>query len=329
MEATAIYAQLATALTESGDRHALLAQMLEPILRLSQARAGSVSVKASVDGQMQQLGVVELCPPTAGEERAVVVPLTYRRCVLGEYRLVMPADAAIAERTARFHQTIGVLLGLALHDACVEQDSRRAILADVHDGLAQTLVFARMRLPLLEQAIAGGDDVGALRYCADVRRAVGSAQTNLRAILSQCLAPMDPRGLKHALRSSIQTFQELTQVDLVFDDQAPNLGLSASQESQVFFVVQEALANIAKHAQARHAWLRIDQRGAQVDVTVEDDGAGPAGAKAPASPSHFGMDVMRQRAERLGGGLEISTRDGGGTRMRLCFPANLSEATTA
>jgi two-component system nitrate/nitrite sensor histidine kinase NarX len=303
--------------------------MLEPVAQLSGARAGSVSVVAPPDGRLQQIGTVELRPPGAGDERAVIVPLNYCGRALGQYSLTMPADAVIGEQTAVFHQTVGALLGLAMHDACVEHDSRRAILADVHDGLAQTLVFARMRLPLLEEAIVNHDQAAALRFCDDVRAALGTAQTNLRAILSQSLAPMDPQGLKHALRTSIQAFGELTQVNPEFEDRAPNLRLTAGQESQVYLIVQEALANIAKHARARHAWLRIEQCADHVEVVVEDDGAGPAAARVPASPSHFGIEIMRQRAARLGGGVEITVRDGGGTRMRLTFPAHIAEAATA
>jgi two-component system nitrate/nitrite sensor histidine kinase NarX len=316
-----VYARLAAALSADDDLHGLLIGLLEPIAQQSRARTASVSVKAAEDGRLQRLGAIELGPAGAGPERAVQLPLTYRGRMLGQYELHLPAEAAIGEPTARFHRTLGVLLGLALHDACAERESRQAVLADVHDGIAQTLVFARMRLPLLEDAIAGRDDARALRYCDDLRQAVGSAHTNLRAILTQHHAPRDPKGFKHALSSSVQSFHEQTQVDLVLDDRAPALRLSARQESQVYLIVQEALANIAKHARARHAWLHIDQQGDQVDIVVEDDGAGPPAPSSAGSHSHFGMEIMRQRAARLGGGVEIAAREGGGMRMHLFFPA--------
>lgn len=317
----AIYAQLAAALTAGDDLHGLLVRLLEPIARQSRALAASVSVTGAEGGRPNVLGAVELSPTGAAGERAARIALTYRGRTLGQYELVLPAGAAIDEPRACFHRTLGALLGLALHDAHAERESRQAVMADVHDGIAQTLAFARMRLPLLEDAIANRDDAKALRYCDDVRQAVGAAHTNLRAMLSQSHAPMDPKGLKHALSSSVRSFHEQTQVDLVFDDRAPDLHLSARQESQVYLIVQEALANIAKHARARHAWLHIDRQGDQVDIVVEDDGAGPPLPSSPASTSHFGMEIMRQRAARLGGGVEIAERDGGGLRMRLFFPA--------
>lgn len=328
MQATDICARLAAALSSGADLNTLLVQLLEPIARLSQARAGSVSVTTAEGGRLRQLGALELGPPASGTERVVVVALAHRGRSFGRYELSIAADAVLGDEVAGLHQTIGALLGLALHDACVERESRQEIAADLHDGIAQTLSFARLRLPLLEEAIGSGDQRSALRYCADVRQAVATAHTNLRAVLSQGCVTMDPKGLKHALDSSVQSFRQLTQINLEFADRAPDLHLSVEQEAQVYLIVQEALANIAKHAHARHAWLRLERCGGQVDVIVEDDGAGPAAAASPASPSHMGLEIMRQRAARLGGAVEIAPREGGGLRVRLSFPSKAEAAST-
>ena len=329
MRATDIYVQLATELSSQSGPDVLLGRLLEPIVRLTGARAGSAHLRCADSGRLQQAASFAVRAAGPGDERIVIVPLNYRGRVLGEVQLSVAVDAVIAEATAALHRSIGALLGLALHDAGLQCDSRQALLADVHDGIAQTLAFARMRLPLLEKAIVAHDEPAALRYGTEVREAIGTAHTNLRAILTQVSAPMDPKGLKHALQSSVRSFREQTQVELVLRDGAPDLRLSAPQEAQVYLIVQEALSNIAKHAGARHAWLKIDQLGDRVDVVVEDDGAGlPAPARA-ASPSHFGMDIMRQRAARLGGELEIKAREGGGTRLKLVFPSGTAEGVKA
>jgi two-component system, NarL family, nitrate/nitrite sensor histidine kinase NarX len=262
-------------------------------------------------------------------QRLLAVPMTHRGQVLGLYNLFFAGDVSVADQTTALFKTIGELLGLALHNARLERANlqaalvgeRQAMAAELHDSIAQTLAFAKMRMPLLQGAILAHDDTKALQYCADVRSAVSSAHTNLRAILSQFRAPMDPQGLKHALQSSILSFQQLTQVDLRFEDHAPELHLSAGQESQVFRIVQEALANIAKHASAQHAWLKIEQHPDRIDIVVEDDGVGLPGVPQDQMPSHFGLDIMRQRAERLCGTLDIGARAGGGTRVKLSFSA--------
>ncbi len=329
MQATDLYAQLATELSSDSEPQALLGRLIEPIMRLTGARTGSAHLRLPGVGRLQQAASLTLFAAGAGEERVVVVPLGHRGRAVGEVHLGVAADAVIAEEILAFHRTIGALLGLALHEACLERDSLKALAADVHDGIAQTLSFARMRLPLLEQAIVDHDEPSALRYCVDVRQSIAAVHTNLRAIMAQCSAPMDPKGLKHALQSSVRCFQEHTEVDLEFVDGAPGLQLSATHEAQVYLIVQEALTNVAKHAGARRAWLRVGQLADRVEVTVEDDGAGLPAPTHPTSLSHLGMDIMRQRAARLGGKLEVSAREGGGTRMRLVFPSRTAEGMKA
>ena len=226
-------------------------------------------------------------------------------------------------RSADPDESTAPLEGDGLPAALLHQ--RQAMAAEVHDSVAQTLAFIKMRMPLLHEAIASQDTVNALRYCDDVRQAVGAAHTNLRQLLSEFRAPMDRLGLKHALRSAILEFSQRSQVALDFHDQAPDLCLSGTQESQVFHIVQESLANIAKHASARRAWLSIRQVSGRVDVVVEDDGTGPT-LDAVATGSHFGLDIMRERAARLGGQLDIGQREGGGMRVQLSFPLAIDPA---
>jgi two-component system nitrate/nitrite sensor histidine kinase NarX len=205
------------------------------------------------------------------------------------------------------------------------QDLERARVArELHDSIAQTLAFVKMRMPLLQQAITSHDEAAALGYCADVRKAVSSAHTNLREVLAHFRAPMDPLGLKHALHSSVRAFRELTHVDLQFEDRVPELQLSAAQEFEVLRIVQEALANIAKHAAAHQAWLTIERHREQVVVVIEDDGAGPAATDPADDASHYGLDIMRERATSLGGHLDVRARGGGGTRVQLEFPAGMA-----
>ncbi len=329
MQATDIYEQLAAALCRRLGPDALLGHLLEPIVRWSGARAGSIHLRTPGSNRLQQVALVALQAAGPGVERIVTVLLPCRGRVLGEIRLTMAAETVIDEATAAFHRSIGALLGLALHDAGMEADSRQALVADVHDGIAQTLAFARMRLPLLEQAVRAHDETAALRYGAEVRQAIGTAHTNLRAILTQGSAPMDPRGLKHALQTSVRSFCNQTQVELVWGDGTPDLRLSQTQEAQVYLVVQEALANVVKHSGAQHAWLTIDQSGDRIAVVVEDDGTGLPVPCPVASPSHLGIDIMRQRAARLGGELEIRAREGGGTRVRLVFSSPVTERAEA
>jgi two-component system nitrate/nitrite sensor histidine kinase NarX len=264
----------------------------------------------------------------AGCSRVLAVPLAHRGQVLGLCNLFLARDVVVPPQVTALLKTLGELLGLALHSARLEREVLRATVvaerqlmaAEVHDAIAQTLAYAKMRLPLLESAIAAGDRPAAQRYCADLRRAVGDAHGGLRDVLTHLRDAMPVPDLHHALQAGKQVLQECAAVDLAVDDRVGELHLSAPQEHQVQRIVQEALANIARHAGARHAWLTIERCGGEVEIRVDDDGSGFDAAPTAAAAGHFGLGIMRQRAAILGGAIEFARRQEGGTCVRLRFP---------
>jgi len=271
----------------------------------------------------------------------LAVPLAHRGRMLGVYNLFFETAARPDAGVQAVLRAVGDLLGLALDHLRLEREHLRATVhaerqlmaAEVHDSVAQTLTFVKMRLPLLQQAIEGDDGAQALAYVADVRGAVTQAHASLREILTHYRAPIDPKGLLHALADCARQFPARTGVALDYANRAGALELSTEQEAQAFHVVQEALANVAQHARARHVWLSVDARDGVVEIVVEDDGTGPrAAADAPgvlAGPTHHGLMIMGERARRLGGELEIERRPGGGTRVRLAFPCGAAHARAA
>jgi two-component system nitrate/nitrite sensor histidine kinase NarX len=255
--------------------------------------------------------------------------MTHRGRVLGVYTLFFASNVEPGAEVASVLKSVGELLGLALDNARLERENlratltqeRQAIAAEVHDSIAQTLAFVKMRMPLLHEAVVEHEDGLALKYVAEVRQAIGEAHACLREIIDEFRAPVDPHGLVHALQACVDTFRERSGVQIEFVNRLPGLSLSAAQEAQAVPIVREALANVAKHALARHVQLTLESRDGDVVIVVEDDGAGlsPA-APVPGTVAHHGMHIMRERARRLGGGLELGGRLGGGTRVRLKFP---------
>jgi len=273
--------------------------------------------------------------------RMVAVPLRHRGQVLGVYNLFYEQGHGPGPEVLAVLKAVGELLGLALNNARLETEKlqarlaqeRQRMAAEVHDSLAQSLAFVKMRMPLLEDALLGHEEARALKYCGDVRSAVSQAHTSLRGILTHFRSPMDPQGLVHALEAAAGHFGESSGVELEFVNELPTLKLGPEAEAQVFHIVREALSNVARHARARHAWLHVAAAlDGCIEIVVADDGAGLPVA-APGEPagggSHYGLEIIFERAQRLGGTLEIGPREGGGTRVRLVFPAPAARAIAA
>ncbi|EHR72129.1 signal transduction histidine kinase, nitrate/nitrite-specific [Burkholderiales bacterium JOSHI_001] len=265
----------------------------------------------------------------------LAVPLQHRSRVLGVYSLFMASDTRPEAAVLALLKSVGELLGLALEKARLEreqlqavlQEERRNIAAEVHDSVAQSLAFVKMRLPLLHDAMLAHDDGRAQQYWEDIRGTVGQAHTSLRQILTDFRTPSDPQGFMHAVRALTQDFERRT--GIVFELTCPALEppLSPTQQAQAFQVVQEALANTVRHAGARHAWLGVSWSDGHAQMRVEDDGAGLDTAHPERGGTHYGIDIMKARAQRLGGRLTLEPRDGGGTRVELVFPLQPGAAT--
>lgn len=278
-------------------------------------------------------------------QRVLVISLLHGQQILGVYNLFFEEKVELSVETETMLRLIGQLLGLALHNARVERErlrvtvmkERQDMVNEVHDVIAQTLAYVKMRLPLLNAAMLAHDDLNSIKYFDDVKKAVGEVHHNLREVMTHFRARMDPLGLLNALNGIASGFFDRTGIRLEIRNSVRNLGLSDEQEIQVFHIVQEALANTAKHSMARGAVVTIDRTGQGLDLVVEDDGLGTAVpslstivtmAKEMTTESHFGLEIMKSRAQRLGGRVEVSTNEGGGTRVHLTIPGSVLSALT-
>ena len=179
-------------------------------------------------------------------------------------------------------------------------------------------------MTLLQDTLRQNDFVQSQQYSLEINDALGSAYSSLRQLLTNFRNPVDPAGLLFALKQVNVTFCRMTGIRVDFTNNASDLNLSADQESQVFYIVQEALNNIAKHANATCVRLTLDRKNGWVEISVEDNGTGmPANGMSAnagdAETAHLGLDIMRERARHLRGQLKIESASGRGTRVHLGF----------
>lgn len=275
-----------------------------------------------------------------GCQAMVVVPLQHGGRLLGNYSLFLPERFELPEQVALLFRSIGEHLGMALENARLKRENlritlmneRQTMAAEVHDSLAQTLAYMKMRLSLLDDALLGDECERATKYAGDVRQALDDAYAQLRELLSQFRNRMDPMGLLHALKNFADGFHDRTGIVLEYHNRVADLRLSVNQEAQIYYIIQEALANVVRHSGATLARLIITGDGDYYIVTVEDNGKGGQGFFAianrtggfeehPQLRDHFGLSIMRERAAKIGGRIEVANLPEGGFRVRLAFPA--------
>ena len=263
----------------------------------------------------------------------LAVPLEYKGHPIGVFNLFFDRPEDCRPNVKTLLRPIGQLLGLTLENSILERERSRASIvherqtmaADIHDSLAQTLAFGRMRVPLIEDAVVEHDTQQALKFCDELKRELTTAHGALRGLITQFRAGLDSAGLRRGLREAIARFREASGIALEFDNQIPDLKLRGEVEVQVFYIVQEALANVCKHAKATRTRLGIEYVDGGVEFSVEDNGAGHGvgqiaqGSGADGQGS-FGLRIMQERAERFGGRLEIENMPKGGTRVRVFIP---------
>lgn len=226
----------------------------------------------------------------------------------------LASQAAVAIENARLYDQTGAL-------AAVRE--RERIAREMHDGLAQAMGFLYMRLGTLEGRNPAEIHDGIGRELREIKKLVGETYVEIRQAIFG-LRTMVSRGLGliPTLTEYLHDFSQQSgmAVDLqIGDDQA--VRLSPDVEVQVIRIIQEALANIRKHAGGRRAVVRFDVEEDRCCVTVADDGHGFEPGKVPKERSrHFGLQAMRERAEGIGGTLKIDAAPGRGTKVMVRLP---------
>ncbi|MBG0832438.1 GAF domain-containing sensor histidine kinase [Planomonospora sp. ID67723] len=210
-----------------------------------------------------------------------------------------------------------------------QEAERRRLAGEIHDGISQRIVSLSYHLSAALDALApetpppgGGRTVTDLRVAAEqIGRARALADDALRETRSaiEGLRPpvLDDLGLPASLASLARSFPSLAvEADLV------PLRLPGHVETAIYRVAQEALSNVAKHSGAGSALISLAVRSGNVELEIEDDGVGfdPSRLAERPAPTGYGLGGMRERAELLGGRLEVHSRRGAGTLLRVVIP---------
>ena len=196
--------------------------------------------------------------------------------------------------------------------------ARQGLANDIHDSLAQTLIFSRMRLSLLKESILNCNVDTATKITRDLDEALEAGQKSVRKLIKDFRCEMNSGGLLCALNEITAEFRANNNIELEYHNRLVDLELPLEFEIQVYHIVKEALTNIARHSSATHARLFVDANFGYYVFTIEDNGSG-ARTFSPLE-GHYGVMIMRERTQRIGGKIKVESAAGLGTQVQLYFP---------
>jgi signal transduction histidine kinase len=201
----------------------------------------------------------------------------------------------------------------------MQEDERARIAREIHDELGGTLAAAKIDLQMLANKLAPGHDqqIRLARAMAAIDDAV---QVKRRIIEELRPSVLDNLGIGQALRWQCAEFAERSGVRCHVELPEKDLVLPAPTSIAMFRVLQEALTNVAKHADASHVAVSVRREKERWTLRIADDGIGIDGVGARATLGH-GLVVMRERARALGGEFSVATHGRRGTVVEISLPA--------
>ena len=223
--------------------------------------------------------------------------------------------AALAIENARLHRQV---------QALAVTEERERIARELHDSLAQVLGYVNTKAQATEVLIASGQNDKAMTQLTQMADAARAAYADVReGILGLRVSPEGQRSFIETLTGYLEQWQGQSGVTVALTTTPANavIRLTPNAEVQLLRIIQEALTNVRKHAGATTAEVTLHVSDGWVEARILDNGAGFAPDDlAPRAAPRFGLSTMHERAESIGGSLEITSNPGDGTQIIARVP---------
>ncbi|MFB0559412.1 MAG: sensor histidine kinase [Dehalococcoidales bacterium] len=204
-------------------------------------------------------------------------------------------------------------------EAIIEE--RRRIAREIHDGVAQSLGYLNLKTKLVSDSVSSQNTVQALNELGDIRKVVQDTYEDIRESIDQLSAEARSLPIIPALSNYIKEFGNNNGIQVQFDVAKAFPQLSPVAELQLLRITQETLTNVRRHALATKVGVKLEHTNHAVEVIVKDNGQGFVLSDLEKSlPGYHGLNIIKDRAEGLGGSLNISTAPGEGTEVRVSLP---------
>ena len=265
----------------------------------------------------------------AGFQTVSATSITANKRALGVFNLYFNHAQPISDTDRQLLETLGQQLGIAIENQRLHarerelavSEERNLLARELHDSIAQGLAFLNLQVQMLERALAENRREAVGTSVEMLRRGIQESYADVRELLVHFRTRVEQQDLDAAIDAALRRLAEQTGVATDLDVQGDGAPLDPEAETQVLYIVQEALSNVRKHAGAATVSVGLRRGRDGLVVTVRDDGVGfVEGSEATDGEAHIGLQIMRERALRIGGQFAVRSSPGRGTEIRLQLP---------
>lgn len=277
---------------------------------------------------VQEIAFTDGCRK-AGYAGVAAFGIVSQDTTLGSFSLHFSHEVAMPASQVQLLETLGRHLGTALQNHRLASAARQFAVAQerhlvaqgLHDSIAQGLNFLKIQVHMLDTAAEESRLDEVREIVPLLRGGLEESYDDVRELLVNFRTKLESGELKRAVADTVTRFerQSAARVDWRFDE-AGGPPLPPDQQLQVLFILQEALSNIRKHAEASQVRVVIENA-RHFHMRIEDDGQGfDPSTLDERGDAHVGFHIMRERAARLGAQLQLDSACGHGTRIALSMP---------
>lgn len=265
------------------------------IVRFDEAETGRIGLVTGLEADGRHLGILMVT-------RTRAFPYSYADTEV--FRALSSQTALLIERSLLYEEVAA--------GAVLEERSRLA--REIHDGLAQHLAFLKMRVAFLQRSSASVE----IKQLHDIEGVLATALAEARQAISTLRSDTGATTTAEALTEYIHEFGRISslEVELDPDEHLPEVGPKVRVE--LLRIVQESLNNVRKHAGATAVKVRLTSADGRFIICITDNGKGFDPGRTP--EGHFGVAIMRERAESVGGTFTVSSVPGEGSTVEVSVP---------
>jgi len=205
----------------------------------------------------------------------------------------------------------------------MEEDLRKKLAAELHDEIGRDLTVLGMNRVIISGCMTDDAPKKLLERIEDSGKLIEAISRTVRGIMADLRPPvLDDYGLLAAIRWHADLFTERTGIAVLVEADGPFPRLMLEKETSLFRILQEALMNAAKHADTQFVTIKLRRTDGMIRFAVVDEGNGfmPAPSPLMQKGSGWGMKIMRERAELIGGHFHVNSAPGKGTVVSVYLP---------